>query len=163
MGGQIFCSPSVGVYQNIEEIQRATQRSRGRVDILINTRDIVHRQRAYIHVRQYSLTSILEDQNTDAQEHKRTQQSSYHDIDTFSEVAKTRLHDFSRLSTNNESLNAKFDELLIHITELKSINFKYSVMCLQETCLCEMDDMSIFNIDGYDRISRGKSCGNKGG
>ena len=26
-----------------------------------------------------------------------------------------------------------------------------------------MDDMSIFNIDGYDRISQGKSCGNKGG
>ena len=28
---------------------------------------------------------------------------------------------------------------------------------------CEMDDMSIFNINGYDRISQGKSCGNKGG
>ena len=26
-----------------------------------------------------------------------------------------------------------------------------------------MDDMSIFNIDGFDRISQGKSCGNKGG
>ena len=26
-----------------------------------------------------------------------------------------------------------------------------------------MDDMSIFNIDGYDRISQGKSCSNKGG
>ena len=58
---------------------------------------------------------------------------------------------------------AKFDELLIHITELKNINFKYSVICLQDTWLCEMDDMSIFNIDGYDRISQGKSCGNKGG
>ena len=26
-----------------------------------------------------------------------------------------------------------------------------------------MDDMSIFNIDGYNRISQGKSCGTKGG
>ena len=114
-------------------------------------------------VRQYSLTSILEEQNINAQEHQCTQQSSYYDIDKFSEVAKTRLNDFSILTTNIESLNAKFDELLIHITELKNINFKYSVICLQETWLSEMDDMSIFHIDGYDSISQGKSCSNKGG
>ena len=60
-------------------------------------------------VRQYSLTSIIEEYNTDAQEHQRTQQSSHHDIDKFSEVAKTRLTDFSILTTNIESLNAKFD------------------------------------------------------
>ena len=84
-------------------------------------------------VRQYSLTSIIEEQNTNAQEHQCIQQSSYYDIDKFSEVAKTRLNDFSILTTNIESLNAKFDELLIHITELKNINFKYSVICLQET------------------------------
>ena len=61
------------------------------------------------------------------------QQSSYYDIDKVGEVAKTCLNDFSILTTNIESLNAKFDELLIHITELKNINFKYSVICLQET------------------------------
>ena len=114
-------------------------------------------------VRQYSLTSILEEQNMNAQENQCIQQSSYYDIDKFSEVAKTRLNDFSILTTNIESLNAQFDELLIHITELKNINFKYSVICLQETWLSEMDDMSIFQIDGYDSISQGKSCSNKGG
>ena len=61
------------------------------------------------------------------------EQSSYYDIDKFNEIAKTRLNDFSILTTNIESLNAKFDELLIHITELKKINFTYSVICLQET------------------------------
>ena len=52
-------------------------------------------------VRQYSLTSILEleEQNINAQEHQCTQQSSYYDIDQFSEVAKTRLNDFSILTT----------------------------------------------------------------
>ena len=104
----------------------------------------------------YSLTSILDEQNINAQEHQCTQQSSYYDIDKFSEVAKTRLNDFSILTTIIESLNAKFDELLIHITELKNNNFKYSVICLQETWLSEMDDMSIFHIDGYDSISQGK-------
>ena len=114
-------------------------------------------------VRQYSLTSILEEQNTDAHDNQLIQQSSYYDIDKFSEIAKTRLNDFSILTTNIESLNAKFDELLIHITELKKINFTYSVICLQETWLREMDDTSLFNIDGYNLISQGKSCGNKGG
>ena len=106
-------------------------------------------------VRQYSLTSILEEQNT--------RQSSYHDIDKFSEVAKTRLTDSSILTTNIESLITKFNELLIHIIELKNINFKYSVICLRETWLSEMDGMSMFNIEGYDYISQGKSCVNKGG
>ena len=68
-------------------------------------------------VRQYSLTSILEEQNTDAQEHQSNQQSSYHDIDQCSEVAKTSLNYFSIITPNMESLNAKFDELLNHITE----------------------------------------------
>ena len=75
-------------------------------------------------------------------------------------LQKARLNDFSVLTSNIES---NFDELPIYITELKQINFKYSVICLQETWLCEMDDMSIFNIYGYDLISQGKSCGNKGG
>ena len=70
-------------------------------------------------VRQYSLTSILEEQNTDAQERQCTQQSSYYDIDKFSEVPKTLLNDFSILTTNIESINAKFEELIIHINELK--------------------------------------------
>ena len=66
-------------------------------------------------VRQYSLTSILEEQNTDAHDNQLIQQSSYYDINKFSEIAKTRLNDFSILTTNIESLNAKFDELLIHV------------------------------------------------
>ncbi len=70
-------------------------------------------------IRQYSLTSLVEEQNTDAHEHQLIQQSSYCDIDKFCEIAKTRLNDFSILTTNIESLNATFDELLIHITELK--------------------------------------------
>ena len=45
----------------------------------------------------------------------------HYDIDNISEIAKTRLNDFCILTTNIESLNAKLDELLIHITELKKL------------------------------------------
>ena len=34
---------------------------------------------------------------------------------------------------------------------------------LQETWLSDNDDISMFRIDGYNFISQGKSCGNKGG
>ena len=71
------------------------------------------------------------------------------------QVASTRLHDFSILTTNIESLNAKFDEVVVQISELNKINFKYNVICLQETWLSETDDMSIFIIYGYNCISQG--------
>ena len=62
-------------------------------------------------VREYSLTSVFEEINrpTDAQEHQPIPQSSYYDTEKFNQVASIRLHDFSILTTNVESLNAKFD------------------------------------------------------
>ena len=102
-----------------------------------------------------NITSVFEEINTDAQEHQPTPQSSYHDTEKFNQVASTRLHDFSIITTHIESLNAKFDELVVQISELNKINFNYNVICLQETWLSETDDMSIFNIDGYNRISQG--------
>ena len=60
-------------------------------------------------------------------------------------------------------MNAKFDELTIYIEELSKINFKFSVICLQETWLSDDVDLSIFQIAGYDCISQGKSCSKKGG
>ena len=72
-------------------------------------------------------------------------------------------HNFSILTLNIESINAKFDELTIYIEELSKINFKCSVICLQETWLSDDVDLSIFQIAGYDCISQGKSCSKKGG
>ena len=107
---------------------------------------------------------VLQEMNTtDAQEPDFAQHSSYHDLDQFNEVAKRHSLCFSVLTSNIESLNAKFDELVIHVTELNKIDFKYSVICLQETWLSDNDDISMFRIDWYNCISQGKSCGNKGG
>ena len=60
-------------------------------------------------------------------------------------------------------LNSKYDELIVYIEELRKVNFKYSVICLQETWLLENDDLSPFQIEGYNCVSQGKSCSNKGG
>ena len=37
------------------------------------------------------------------------------------------------------------------------------MICLQETWLSENDDLSPFQIEGYNCVSQGKSCSNKGG
>ena len=37
------------------------------------------------------------------------------------------------------------------------------MICLQETWLSENDDLSPFQIEGYNCVSKGKSCSNKGG
>ncbi len=58
--------------------------------------------------------------------------SSYYDADQFVELTDGCRHNFSILTLNIESMNAKFDELTIYIEELSKINFKFSVICLKK-------------------------------
>ena len=37
------------------------------------------------------------------------------------------------------------------------------MICLQESWLSDMDDLSLIQLSGYDCISQGKSCSNKRG
>ena len=88
---------------------------------------------------------------------------AYYDADQFAELTDRCRHNFRILTLNIESINAKFYELTIYIEELSKINFKFSVICLQETWSSDDVDLSIFKIAGYDCISQGKSCSKKGG
>ena len=105
----------------------------------------------------------LNNNEVDEQESQLLKHSSYYDADQFAELTDRCSHNFRILTLNIESINAKFDELTIYIEELSKINFKFSVICLQETWLSDDVDLSIFKIAGYDCISQGKSCSKKGG
>ena len=70
---------------------------------------------------------------------------------------------FSILSTNIQSLNSKFSELEAYIEELDCINFKFNIICIQESWKAEGDDFSQFVLHGYNAITQGKSCSGKGG
>ena len=109
-----------------------------------------------------SLINLLQLNNDEVgeQESQILKHSSYYD--QFVELTDMCRHNFSILTLNIESINAKFDELTIYIEELSKINFKFSVICLQETWLSDDVDLSIFQIVGYDCISQGKSCSKKG-
>ena len=67
------------------------------------------------------------------------------------------------ISTNIKSINSKFDELEAFVYYLSTINFKFSIICLQESCISENDDLSLIQLNGYVCTPQGKSCSTKGG
>ena len=91
--------------------------------------------------------------------------SSYYDIEKFIVLAETNKHNFCIfiISSNIQSLNAKFCELEAFVDELATIDFKFSVIFLQESWLAETDDQSLIQLKGYNCISQGKSCSTKCG
>ena len=62
----------------------------------------------------------------------------------FSKSLKEKLDEFCILSLNIQSLNAKFDELVILLHSLT--NCKFSAICIQETWLTDKSDLSLFKI-----------------
>ena len=76
---------------------------------------------------------------------------------------KERRHNFSILSMNVASLNAKFDQIKIYVELLKAHNCEFSIICLQESWLSDISDTSLFQLDGYTMLSQGKICSGHGG
>ncbi len=90
--------------------------------------------------------------------------SSYYDADMFSVLAEDNKHNLSVLSSNIQWIHSKFSELEGFVDELSTLNnFKFKIICLQESWLSENDDLSLIQLKGYDCIAQGKSCSNKGG
>ena len=89
--------------------------------------------------------------------------SSYYDFDKFNSLAKKQGKQLSILNSNIQSINAKFNELEAYVNDVSSLNFKLSIICLQESWLSDNDDLSLIQLTGYDCISQGKSCSSKGG
>ena len=56
------------------------------------------------------------------------------------------------LSINVQSLNSKYDELLLLLNIAQSQNIRFHVISVQETWLSEMSDYSLVAIDGYNCI-----------
>ena len=109
------------------------------------------------------LINILDTNLIDKYEPQLIRRSSYYDSDKFTELTQTKKSCFRVLSTNIQSINYKFNELEAFIEELSSNNFKFNVICLQETWTLENDDLSQFSLHGYDCIAQGKTCSKSGG
>ena len=117
-------------------------------------------------VRTNSLRELLQVTNVGLDEenmHSLIPHSPYFYTDQICKLATSKQHCFSVLSSNIESINAKFCELEIFVEQLNQLNFKFSAICLQESWLSTDDDISPFQLDGYTCISQGKTSSNKGG
>ena len=85
-------------------------------------------------------------------------------IDNVDTIAPQDLSDtFSVFSLNIQSINAKFDSLMVYLALLAEHSIHFSAICLQETWLDPDHDVSIFHIPGYKLINRAKSCSAHGG
>ena len=112
-----------------------------------------------------SLTHILELNTVEENsEHQNLilQESPYYDCDSFKTLIDVKKNHFSILSTN-QSIHAKFNELQAFVKDLQSMQFNFSVICIQESWLKDADDTSLIDLDDYTCISQGRSSSTKGG
>jgi hypothetical protein len=92
------------------------------------------------------------------------QHSPYYMTQSMCNVLKTKSQSFTMLSLNCQSLQAKFDALKCYVTDINDkINYNISAICLQETWLCDQSDLSLLKLQGYNLISKGRSCSTHGG
>ena len=61
-------------------------------------------------------------------------------------------NEFSILSLNVQSIRAKFDQLSVVLPTLYNEGLSFSVICFQETCLREDDDITPFLLPSYNLV-----------
>ena len=113
-------------------------------------------------IRENSLKHIL-DKKID-NENVRTQEIQHsYDTDNLKILADEYKDRLSIFSSNIQSIYAKFNELEIFIEDLNTINFKFNVICLQESWITDNSDLSQIQLPGYNCIIQGKHYSEKGG
>ena len=91
-----------------------------------------------------SLLNVLgTSQNENLNEPILIKQSPYFDSDEIIAYLKNKQNQFTVISLNCESLNAKIDELNIFLDNLSSHGCLPSAICLQETWLQNDSDLSL--------------------
>ena len=88
--------------------------------------------------------------------------SQYYTIDNLS-VNMSNSRNFNVISLNAQSINAKFDSLLMFLEVARQQNIMLHVICIHETWLDEKSDLSLYQIEGYTCISQCKRCSSHGG
>ena len=91
------------------------------------------------------------------------QHSPYYYDDKITTWTTTESNTFTILSLNCASINAKFDEILIKLRQLKNKGTDINIICLQETWLNDDSDTSQLQIEDYVLVSQGKRCSGHGG
>ena len=87
--------------------------------------------------------------------------SSYHSESDFSKHISSK-GGLSIISISIQYVNAKFDEFQAFIDRINVKNL-FNVICLQECWLKDYDNVTMFNLAGYEMVYKTKSCCAHGG
>ena len=105
-----------------------------------------------------SLLNIANADDEDDNEIKTMQPSPYYALNDFVTHMNCSKHNFTILSLNIQSINAKFNNLIALVDIINKKDSKISAICLQESWIGENDDLSTFQIPNYHCISQPKFC-----
>ena len=98
----------------------------------------------------FNLQSLINEEND---ENRLIIESPYVDTDELAAYLKNIKSNFSVLSLNIQSLNAKVSPLLAILEDLQRNDFMFDAICLQETWISgSPPDFSMFNIPSYTTI-----------
>ena len=89
--------------------------------------------------------------------------SLYHTHDSMVATLLENIYELSILSLNCQSLNAKFDDILLLVEELRQPHSEFSIICLQETWQDQKIDISSFYIQNCNCISEAEHYTSHGG
>ena len=103
--------------------------------------------------------------NVDENEWDTTSCSPYVNLEQFSSYASSHTDNLSVLTLNCQSLNAKFDTILLIIEMLaRESKFNFKLICLQETWHKDSDEATLFTLPNYHKpFDLPASCSKHGG
>ena len=86
--------------------------------------------------------------------------SPYYDLGTLKKYCLENISNFSVLSINAQSINAKIDKLrgVLHFLQ-EEYNFNFSVICIQEAWIGEIEKSLLPRIPNYEPLHKPKSLG----
>ena len=115
-------------------------------------------------VSQNNFFNLLNSTEEESEDVTELNLSYYHLVDDLAQVLGNRLDQFTISSLNIQSINAKFNDLVILIESLRNMNFKFAAICLQETWLGQNSHLSLLQLTNYQCISQGRQgCSQHGG
>ena len=110
-----------------------------------------------------SLATILDSIEDTENEIKINYKSPYMDNANLQTFLEKNITNFTVLSTNIASINAKYDELVLFVENLKQSNLQFSAIIIQESWLSQNDDVALFKLDDYTCISQERISSTRGG
>jgi hypothetical protein len=125
------------------------------------TEDLLEEYGGY---EQNNLIKMCNEEVLEENEPQLLQPSKYFDINSIKEFINANKDSFTVFSLNTQSVNAKFEELMILIELLRDqYNFHFSAICLQECWTSKNTDFKQFEIPHYKLIPQGFECTVRGG